>query len=109
MEALVGTFNKEKAQVGVSGHFETSRRSVKSSTGAGRTNEQIAQICNSNFHRNSFLVPSPAQGRLMKPKYDVNAHNSRKPAPLLKFTLIVKVKNARVVSVTEEDSSMMMS
>ena len=45
----------------------------------------------------------------MKPKYDVNAHNSRKPAPLLKFTLIVKVKNARVVSVTEEDSSMMMS
>ena len=45
----------------------------------------------------------------MKPKYDVNAHNSHKPAPLLKFTLIVKVKNARVVSVTEEDSSMMMS
>ena len=77
--------------------------------GAGRTNEQIAQICNSNFHHNSFLVPSPAQGRLMKPKYDVNAHNSCKPAPLLKFTLIVKVKNARVVSVTEEDSSMMMS
>ena len=94
---LVGTFNKEKAQVGVSGHFETSRRSVKSSTGAGRTNEQIAQICNSNFLHNSFLVPSPAQGRLMKPKYDVNAHNSRKPGPLLKFTLIVKVKNAGVV------------
>ena len=45
----------------------------------------------------------------MKPKYDVNAHNSRTPAPFLKFTLIVKVKNARVVSVTEEDSSMMMS